>query len=153
MRMARKNGGTLESEFRLWIMVPPIILLPFGLILWGVGAAHHVHWFGVLVAMFFVSGASSVSVQGMCIYVIESYRALSGEAIVTVILIRNTMSFAMGYGVTPWVTNLGLQNAFIVAAAAGLVQCSTVFIMVNWGKQFREKSTGRYNRYVAGMAH
>lgn len=61
------------------------------------------------------------------------------------------MSFAMEYGVTPWVTDLGLQNAFIVAAAR-LVQCSTVFIMIKWGKQFREKRTGKYNQYVAEMA-
>jgi hypothetical protein len=40
-------------------------------------------------------------------YCIDSYRELGGEAIVTVILVRNTMSFAIGYGVTPWVTNLG----------------------------------------------
>jgi len=53
------------------------------------------------VALFFVSGASSFSVQRMVSYVNESYQALSGEAIITVILIRNTMSFAMGYNVTP----------------------------------------------------
>ena len=158
LSMARKRGGILESEYRLWLLTPAIILLPFGLILWGVGSSRGIHWFGAVFAAFVVSGASAISVQGMCNYCIESYRALSGEAIVTVILIRNTMSFAIGYGVTPWVQNLGHQNAFIVAAAAGMVQCATVLIMIWKGKSLRKKSAARYAQYVekmaaVGMAH
>jgi hypothetical protein len=79
-------------------------------------------------------------------YCIESYRELSGEAIVTVILIRNTMSFAIGYGVTPWVTGLGLQDAFIVAAAASTIPCATLFLIMKFGKALRAKSSRRYER-------
>lgn len=158
LRLAKRNDGILEAEHRLWLLTPAIILLPASLILWGVGAAHHVHWFGVIVAMLVVSGSSSISVQGTISYCVESYRALSGEAIISVIIIRNTMSFAVGYGVTPWVENLGLQNAFIVAAAAAFAQCLTVMIMIKWGKQMRTKGFAKYNSYVekmsaAGMAH
>ena len=35
--MARKNGGILEPEHRLWLFTPSLLLIPFGLILWGVG--------------------------------------------------------------------------------------------------------------------
>ena len=35
--MARKNGGILEPEHRLWLFAPSLLLVPFGLILWGVG--------------------------------------------------------------------------------------------------------------------
>jgi hypothetical protein len=85
-------------------------------------------------------------------YCIDSYRELGGEAIVTVILVRNTMSFAIGYGVTPWVTNLGYQNAFIVAAAAGVVQVLSFLMFVKYGKAFRKASTQRYLKYVKEMA-
>ncbi len=51
---------------------------------------------------------------------------------VTVIIIRNTMSFAVGCGVTPWVTNTGYQNAFILAAFAGLAQVLTFLAVVKW---------------------
>lgn len=152
MRLARRKGGVLESEHRLWLLTPAIILLPFGLILWGVGASHGIHWFGAVFAMFVVGGSSAISVQGTCNYCIESYRALSGEAIITVILIRNTMSFAIGYGVTPWVENMGLQNAFIVAAVAAALQCATVLIMIYYGKSLRRKSAARYAGYVESMA-
>lgn len=77
---------------------------------------------------------------------------------VTVIIIRNTMSFAVGYGVTPWVTNMGYQNAFILAAFAGLAQVVTFLAVVKWGKGWRDATKGRYYRFVKesqslGVAH
>lgn len=35
--MARRNKGILEPEHRLWLFAPSLLLVPFGLILWGVG--------------------------------------------------------------------------------------------------------------------
>ncbi len=37
LRMARRNGGMLEAEHRLWLFAPSLLLIPLGLILWGVG--------------------------------------------------------------------------------------------------------------------
>ena len=71
---------------------------------------------------------------------------------VTVIIVRNTMSFAINYGLTPWVTNLGLQNAFVVAAIAGMLQCATFLIFVKYGKTLRRSSAPGYARYVESMA-
>ena len=152
LQKARRNGGILESEHRLWLFAPSLLLIPGGLVLWGVGAAHHVHWFGCVFAMGVVSLANTIGLQLSVSYCIDSYRALSGEAVVTVILVRNTMSFAIGYGITPWVDGMGLQNAFILAAFVGLAQCATVWLMVKWGKEFRRRSVGRYVKYVEEMA-
>lgn len=152
VRKARRNGGILEPEHRLWLFAPSLLLIPGGLILWGVGAAHHVHWFGCVFAMGVVSLTNIIGLQLSVSYCIDSYRALSGEAMVTVILVRNTMSFAVGYGITPWVDGMGLQNAFILAAFVGLAQCATVWLMVKWGKEFRRRSVGRYAKYVEEMA-
>lgn len=51
IKMARRNNGVMEPEHRLWLFLASVLLLPFGLILWGVGAAHHVQWFGLIFAM------------------------------------------------------------------------------------------------------
>jgi MFS family permease len=158
IRKARKNNGIMESEHRLWLFLPSLLLIPFGLILWGVGAAHHVHWFGPVFAMGVIALTNTVGLQLSIAYCIDSYRALSGEAIITVILIRNTMSFAIGYGITPWVTDMGLQDCFITAAFVGLAQLCSIFVMIWYGKRLREKSVSRYGRFVevmakSGMAH
>nr|OQO22165.1 hypothetical protein B0A51_08368 [Rachicladosporium sp. CCFEE 5018] len=156
--LARRNKGILEAEHRLWLFTPSLLLIPFGLILWGVGAAHAIHWFGCVFAMGIIALTNTIGLQLSVSYCIDSYRDLGGEAIVTVILVRNTMSFAIGYGVTPWVTNMGLQNAFILAAFAGMAQCSTFLVFVKYGKGLRAGSAGRYAKYVeemgrAGVVH
>lgn len=145
---ARRNKGVQEPEYRLWLFAVSLLLIPGSLMLWGVGAAHHVQWFGLIVAMFFIAASNSIGVQLSVSYCIDSYKDLSGEAMVTVIIIRNTMSFAIGYGVTPWVTDMGYQNAFILAAFAGLAQVCTFFVVVKWGKSWRASSRERYYGYV-----
>jgi hypothetical protein len=146
--LARRNKGVLEPEYRLWLFTMSLILIPGSLILWGVGAAHHVHWFGLVFAMGVIAASNSIGVQLSVSYCIDSYKDLSGEAMVTVIIIRNTMSFAIGYGVTPWVTNMGYQNAFILAAFAGLAQVTTFLAVVKWGKSWRNMTKQRFYKYV-----
>lgn len=62
------------------------------------------------------------------------------------------------YSITPWITNMGLQNAFIVAAFSGLIQVLTVFFFIRYGESMRRASVDKYMRYknemvVAGLAH
>lgn len=44
---------------------------------------------------------------------------------------------------------MGLQNAFILAACAGLAQVLTFLLVVKYGKGWRAASRERYYRYVA----
>lgn len=146
--LARRNKGIMESEHRLWLFSVSLVLIPGSLILWGVGAAHHVQWFGLIFAMGVIAASNCVGVQLSVSYCIDSYKDLSGEAMVTVIIIRNTMSFAVSYGITPWVTNMGYQNAFILAAFAGLAQVLTFLAVVKWGKGWRSMTRKRYYKFV-----
>ena len=98
LKTTRARGGAFEPEYRLWLFSLSGVLIPFGLVLWGVGAAHDVQWFGVIFAMGVLGFTNSLGIQVSISYCIESYRELSSEAIVTVTLIRNVMSFAIGYG-------------------------------------------------------
>ena len=98
IKLARRNNGVMEAEHRLWPFAACVIMVPAFLILWGVGAAHGIHWFGLVFAMGCVAFTSSVGVTISVNYMIDSYHDISGDAIVTVILIRNTMSFAISYG-------------------------------------------------------
>ncbi|KAI5206942.1 hypothetical protein E4T38_03652 [Aureobasidium subglaciale] len=58
------------------------------------------------------------------------------------------MSFAMGYGVTPWVQGLGVQNCFITAAAVSIVTSTMAFVFLKWGEKFRECSAASYYNLV-----
>lgn len=148
VRMARRSGGIWQSEYRLWLFLVPVFLLPFALLLWGVGAAHGINWFGLIFSEFLTGLTVTVIAQLSVSYLIDSYKDLSGDAIVSMILIRNTMSFAIGYGVTPWVTNLGLQNAYLVAAFAGMATMLTPLIMIKYGPGLRKRYSKRYFNIV-----
>ncbi|KAJ3548378.1 hypothetical protein NM208_g1037 [Fusarium decemcellulare] len=145
---ARRNNGIMEPEYRLWLYTALVIMIPGGMILWGVGAAHQIHWVGMLFAMGTLAAAITIGCQLPISYCIDCYRDLGADAIVTVILIRNTMSFAIGYGVTPWVTNMGYQNAFLVAAFTAFAQLSLFLVFIRWGRQFRKASVARYWKHV-----
>lgn len=144
IKMARRNKGVLEPEHRLWLFAVPTILLPAGLILWGVGAAHQVHWFGLLFAMFLIAMCNACGVTLSLAYMVDAYRELAGDAMASVIIVRNTMSFAVSYGITPWLDALGYQNCFISVAFVGLAICALFLVMIMYGKAMREKSRVKY---------
>ena len=98
IKLARRNKGIMEAEQRLWPFVICLVVVPAFLILWGVGAAQGVHWFGLIFAMGALAFATTLGVTLSINYLIDSYHDISGDAIVTIILVRNTMSFAISYG-------------------------------------------------------
>lgn len=98
IKLARRNNGIVEAEQRLWPFTACLVVLPGALILWGVGAAHSVHWFGLIVAMYFLAFVNTTGITLSVNYLVDSYKELSGDAMASVMIVRNTMSFAIGYG-------------------------------------------------------
>jgi len=148
----------MEAEHRLWPFAACVLIIPASLILWGVGAAHHIHWFGLIVAMGTLAFANTSGITISVNYLIDSYQEMSGDAMTTVIVVRNTMSFAIGYGITPWIENLGYQNCFVSAAFVGMAASAVFLVMIKWGKGFRIRSRHAYWALVRknieqGMTH
>lgn len=98
IKLARRNNGIMEAEHRLWPFISCVVIVPSALILWGVGAQHGVHWFGLSFAMGCLAYTMTTAVTLSVNYLIDSYHDISADAIVTVIIVRNTMSFAVSYG-------------------------------------------------------
>lgn len=158
LTMARRNGGIYEPEQRLWLTVPFAILIPASLILWGVGAAHGIHWIGPVFGMGILGGCVAIGCSVPITYFIESYREMSGPGMVPIILIRNCLSFAISYGITPWVSNLGIRNCFLSVAFIAMTTTCSFFVMIMIGKKLRDKTKTPYWRYVKqavdkGMTH
>jgi Major Facilitator Superfamily len=155
---SRRNNGVREPEHRLWIIAPSVILVPGFLLLWGVGASHEIHWFGPVFALFWLGFTNLVAAQTAISYIIDTYKDLSTQCMVTMMLIRNTMCFAVNYSLTDWLTNMGIQNTFILAAGLGFVQICSFLVMIKWGKKWRDITKARYYKYLVecrelGFAH
>lgn len=158
LKLAKRNNGVFEPEHRLWGFAMTTVVLPASLLLWGVGAAHHVHWFGLIVGILGTAFCNTCGITLSVNYLVDSYRDISGDGMTTMILIRNTMSFAIGYGITPWLDNLGYQNCFISAAFVGMAASSLFLLMIWKGKYFREANRVKYWDLVRkhvdmGMVH
>lgn len=158
LKLARRNRGVFEPEQRLWGFALPTIVIPASLLLWGVGAAHGVHWFGLIVAMLGTAFGNTCGITLSVTYLVDTYRDVSGDAMTTAIIIRNTMGFAIGYGITPWLDDLGTQNCFISAAFVGFAACSVFLLLVWKGKSLREANRMKYWKLIRkhidmGMVH
>ncbi|KAF2684045.1 MFS transporter [Lentithecium fluviatile CBS 122367] len=152
IRLARRNHGIREPEQRLWALLLSGILCSAGLILWGVGAARDVHWFGAIFGLgllaFSVICGASITLS----YAVDSFKEIAGEAMTSVIIIRNTLGFAVSYGINPWIDTMGVQNCFITVAMVALVCTFTFLPMVVFGKRLRKFSAPKYWEYVATSA-
>ncbi|KAK5126229.1 hypothetical protein LTR85_010464 [Meristemomyces frigidus] len=158
LKLARRNNGVFEPEQRLWGFAIPLIVLPASLLLWGVGAAHHVHWFGLIVAMLGTAFCNTCGITLSVNYLVDSYQDISGDGMTSVIIIRNTMSFAVSYGITPWLDGMGYQNCFVSAAFVGMAASSVFLVMIWKGKHLREMYRMKYWNLVRkhidmGMVH
>lgn len=144
VRLARRNGGIMEPEHRLWTSVVGLIMHPAGCLLYGVGASYHIHWVGVVIGLGMIGITLPMGANLAFTYVLDSYKELAGEGLVSIILIRNMMGFAFGYAVVPMIQNLGLRNSFIVIAILGLALWSTAVVMIFWGKRLRQCTAASY---------
>lgn len=149
LALARRNGGIREPEHRLWPLLVSGVISAAGLILWGVGAHHHIHWMGLVVGLAMMTFATVTGGAIAVSYNVDCLKEIGGESTVSVMMMRNTIGFGFSYAITPWYTNMGLQNCFITAGIVSLVCTLTFLVMIKYGKTLRRMSTERYLRYIS----
>lgn len=152
MKLARRNNGISEAEHSLWLFSASMFLVPFSMLLYGLGVTYHIHWIGLVISQFALGINNALAVSASLGYAIASYPQLSGAMVTTCVIIRNTMSFAINYGITPWLTAMGYRNTYVIVAVIGFVWNASIFVWIAYGRKMREKSARRYWRHVA-VAH
>ena len=142
--MARRNGGIFEPEHRLWLAIVPLILHAGGSILFGVGSGHGVHWIGLAFGLVLMVGMMPLGNIIAINYIVDSYREVAGDAMVTMILIRSSMGFGFNYAVTPWLEKSGVQNLYIAIAFIGMFFWGLSFLFIWLGKKTRQLTARDY---------
>lgn len=142
--LSRRHDGIFEPEYRLWLFAAPMIFIPAGLLLWGLGSASHIHWIGLMFALGFLAFQNACGASISVTYLIDSYREVAGDALTALIIVRNLMSFAVSYGINPWIEGMGTRRAFGLAAGIGFAASLAWVPMILFGKQLRRVSRERY---------
>lgn len=158
IRLARRNGGISESEHTLYLFIASCFLVPFGMVLYGVGITYHLHYMALVITQAILSINSSLAVAGALNYAISSYPELSGQMVTTCVIIRNTLSFAINFGITPWLKASSYLTVYCTVAGIALVWNLSLFVMTRWGRTMREKTAPKYWRDVdraraKGLSH
>ncbi|KAI1033392.1 hypothetical protein LB503_008507 [Fusarium chuoi] len=131
--LTRRNRGWLEPEFRLWVFIPMAFLMSGGLLLHGVGAANSLPWIGPVVGMGLVGFGLTVAAALRMAYVVDCHKEVDGEAITTVILIRNIIGCAMTFGFQPWIDSMGVQDTFILVCFLSFIITVFAGAFIIWG--------------------
>ncbi|KAL3426430.1 hypothetical protein PVAG01_03221 [Phlyctema vagabunda] len=142
--LSSRNNNTREPEYRLWAFVPAAIIMPGGLVIYGVTAAHGLEWIVPVVGMGMVGFGLSVGGSVTMAYIVDCYKDLAGEVVTTIILIRNIVGFALTFAIQPWIDRSGLQNTFItIGCLSFAITIFAVFFIV-MGKSIRLWTKDRY---------
>jgi hypothetical protein len=135
-RQTLRNGGIREPEMRLPAISISIITAPLALVLYGVGINNQLHWIcptiGLALSQIPTMQSSFVPVANMrsvnfsivqatnisLVYVIDSYRPVAGELVVTQMAFKSAFGFLLSFYTNPWVQQSGYSNAY--GAMAGI---------------------------------
>ncbi|KAK8061230.1 hypothetical protein PG997_015451 [Apiospora hydei] len=158
VRLARRNGGISEPEHVLYVFCASLFLVPFAMVLYGLAVTYHLHWFSLVVTQTAIAANGTLCVSAALGYAMASYPELSGQMVTTCVLIRNTLSFAINYGITPWLEASGYLRVYCIVGGIGLVWNASLFVMTRYGRRLREATAARYYRDVdyaraKGLSH
>ncbi|RSL68875.1 hypothetical protein CEP53_002423 [Fusarium sp. AF-6] len=148
MFLSRRNRGWREPEFRLWAFLPTAFIMPGGLILYGVGAAKGLPWIASIVGMGLVGFGLSVAATLTVAYTVDCYQAIDGEAVTTVILIRNIIGSALTFGIQPWIDSMGVQDTFITVGCLSFAITMAAGLLIVWGKKMRFLTKTAYMNFA-----
>jgi hypothetical protein len=151
MFLSRRNRGWREPEFRLWSFLPSGLIMSAGLFLYGVGAANGLPWIGPIIGMGLVGFGLAVAAALTMAYVVDCYKAIDGEAVTTVILIRNIIGSALTFGIQPWIDSMGVQDTFIMAGCLAFAITMASGLLIAWGKKMRHLTKTAYSDLARGL--
>lgn len=153
VRLAKRNHGIREPEFRMYMGLTGIILNPLGMWLYGIGAAKGLHWSALLFGCGMVGYCINLGAIVPYAYVLDAYKEMGGDAVVSLVLIRNLCGFAFAYAITPWIEHQGLLKTFLVVGILSMVFWMICIPMILFGKRLRVRTARSYQLYLAKHRH
>ena len=138
-KMAKRNGGRHEPEYRLLTLVFPLLLLLILTAIYGAAAEnpYGYHWMAIIfpqnVWLFLLFAANTVGIT----YLLDSHPKRAGPVLVIMCLMRGLVSFGVSYHTVDYVDAVGYVRLFgIYAGLMALFGVLGIGVFV-WGKRIR----------------
>lgn len=136
LKLASRNHGVYEPEFRLVLMVVVVILGTVGFFGFGASVDAATHWSGPVLTYGFANMALAFASTCVFGYVLDCYPRLAEEAFVA-INTRNLLTFGLTYFVNSWLVKDGVLAVFNVLGACFLAVCALTIPLWIFGKRIR----------------
>ncbi|QRD91080.1 major facilitator superfamily domain-containing protein [Aspergillus flavus] len=134
VRAAKKNGGVFEPEMRLWMSIPGALLNCAGLWIYGQG----------------IYGVGYITTADVALtYLTDCYPDILGDALNSIVFVRNGFAMVVRFAFTPWVTGMGIQNSFILISMLALLTVTLPILLMIYGKRARASTADKYWKYAA----
>ncbi|KIW90070.1 uncharacterized protein Z519_09501 [Cladophialophora bantiana CBS 173.52] len=137
----RRNGGVFEPEMRLPVVAIPVLLVPAGLLMFGIGVAHETHWIVPVIGAGLVGVALTGIGSVIQPYLMDSYAPIIFDCRVTFNGFKNLVSFAVGFAVVPWLELDGVVAVFVILAVLVVVIDASALRIYLFGKKLRQRDT------------
>ncbi|BAE61760.1 unnamed protein product [Aspergillus oryzae RIB40] len=134
VRAAKKNGRVFEPDMRLWMSIPGALLNCAGLFIYGQG----IYGFGFITT-------ADVALT----YLPDCYPDILGDALNSIVFVRNGFAMVVRFAFTPWVTGMGIQNSFILISMLALLPVTLPILLMIYGKRARSSTADKYWKYAA----
>ncbi|KAK1141146.1 hypothetical protein N8T08_009313 [Aspergillus melleus] len=142
-RYTKRHHGQRLPEYRLPAIVIPATIGPAGLLIFGLCIANQVHWMGSAVGYamqaFGVAAISNVAVT----YSLDCYKPVTGEALVIIFVIRNTIGMLLSLYAADWITRQGPAAVFGEMTAIQVASMLLAIPLFFWGVRLR-RATSTY---------
>jgi len=137
-RMARRNGGLYEPEFRLVMAAPIALSTVIGLMGFGWSAEERDNWIVPTVFLGVVSFGCLLGSTTSITFCVDSYRQYAGEALVTLNFSKNIFhGLVFSLFVTGWIDSDGSKIVFIWIGVIQLILLAFTVPMYIFGKRAR----------------
>jgi MFS family permease len=137
-KLTKRNGGIREAEMRLGALLPPMVIAPAGLAVYGCTAQFQLHWIGYFAGVAMCQFGAYFYFTYAMAYAVDSYSASLPELLIATNLGKSAISFGMGYGVIEWINQRGYATVVAgIYMAVLLANNMVVLVFMFFGKRIR----------------
>ncbi|RVX75429.1 hypothetical protein B0A52_00782 [Exophiala mesophila] len=149
VQVAKRRKGIYEPETRLWLFLVPGVCMPIGLFMFGLTISQGMAWQINAVGAGFIGAAIGGCGDISLTYCQDCYQYILGDALTSVVFVRNIISTALVFALTPWMEGMGVYDMFVLLGCLAIAVALTCVPLIIWGRQWRKKLAPKYEYYAA----
>ncbi len=139
----RKNGMVRQPEHRLYALIPAIVMLPAGTLIYGLCAAYGKPWIAMFIGDAIFQMAAYMGYVITLTYTVDCYNHNVPEMLMIICACKQSISFGLGYDLFNWIAADGLAVITGVFAVVLFVVVIQLFTFLAFGLKIR-RFTGKW---------